>query len=98
MAREITLRNDTTTNWETKNPVLDLGEVGVDVTKHNFKIGDGNSAWLDIKYSIPTALQGVTVPSSTPEYLGQMYVDTALGVAYIACGTSSSSDWKQITQ
>ena len=98
MAREITLRNDTTTNWESKNPVLALGEVGVDVTKRNFKIGDGNNTWLNIKYSLPSALEGSGVPVDSPEYVGQIYIDTVGSAAYIACGISSSSDWKQITQ
>lgn len=97
MAREITLRNDTTTNWEAQNPVLAIGEVGVDVTKHNFKIGDGNTDWNHIKYSIPPVLEGAGVPPGTPEYLGQIYIGDG-SVAYIACGTSSSADWKQITQ
>lgn len=35
-------------------------------------------------------------PASTPEFIGQQYINTASGIAYIATGTSSSSDWKAL--
>ena len=44
---------------------------------------------------MPTfTLQGTTAPGFTPSYLGQQYVNTALGVVYFAVGTASSADWK----
>jgi len=36
-------------------------------------------------------------PSSAPAYAGGIYVDTANQKAYLAMGTSATSDWKQIT-
>ena len=45
------LRNDTTVNWETKNPVLMLGEIGINTDLRQFKIGDGITAWNDLSYS-----------------------------------------------
>jgi hypothetical protein len=51
-----------------------------------------------------TALSGVgqpivdtSAPSTTPEFIGQQYIDTDTGIAYLAAGTSSSSDWKAIS-
>ena len=43
-------RNDTASNWETKNPVLDVGEFGYDTTNGKLKIGDGVTPWN----SLPT--------------------------------------------
>jgi hypothetical protein len=34
---------------------------------------------------------------STPEFIGQQYINTSTGIAYLAAGTSSSSDWKAIS-
>lgn len=50
MAVRIQLRRDTTLNWESNNPVLALGEIGLDTTTGNFKIGDGTSQWNDLLY------------------------------------------------
>jgi hypothetical protein len=34
--------------------------------------------------------------SVTPDFIGQQYINTVSGIAYIATGTSSSSDWKAL--
>lgn len=39
--------------WESKNPILKDGEPGVDDTVGNFKIGDGESRWLELDYFMP---------------------------------------------
>lgn len=55
------LRNDTFTNWDTVNPVLEKGEVGiaynlntdstdVDYTSIKMKIGDGKTPWKTLPY------------------------------------------------
>jgi hypothetical protein len=43
MAVRIQLRRDTLANWESVNPVLSQGEIGVDLTNNLIKIGDGLS-------------------------------------------------------
>ena len=50
MAVRIQLRRDTASNWETNNPVLALGEIGLDTTSGNFKIGNGTSQWTQLNY------------------------------------------------
>jgi hypothetical protein len=37
-----------------------------------------------------------TAPASTPEFIGQQYIDTVTKIMYIAVGTSSSSDWEAL--
>ena len=39
---------------------------------------------------------GAGAPSSTPESVGDIYVDTTNNYFYIARGTSSSDDWRQV--
>lgn len=51
---KIILRNDSTSNWDTKNPVLDKGEIRFEFTVDGAvltKIGDGVSAWKQLGYS-----------------------------------------------
>jgi hypothetical protein len=50
MAQQIQLRNDNTAQWEYINPVLAVGEIGVDTTLGKFKIGDGTSTWTELQF------------------------------------------------
>jgi len=45
MATQIQLRNDSAVNWTQYNPVMAIGEVGIDTTNNQFRIGDGTSTW-----------------------------------------------------
>ena len=47
----IQLRNDTAENWNTKNPLLLKGEMGVETDTGKTKIGNGTANWKDLKYS-----------------------------------------------
>ena len=47
----IQLRNDTAKNWNTKNPLLLKGEMGVETDTGKTKIGNGTAYWKDLKYS-----------------------------------------------
>lgn len=47
----IVMRNDSTENWTTKNPILLEGEFGVENDSHKFKIGDGTTAWTGLAYA-----------------------------------------------
>lgn len=44
------LRRGNLTEWETKNPILAIGEPGFVVDKFKLKIGDGATAWNDLPY------------------------------------------------
>lgn len=50
MAYKIQLRRDTAANWTAVNPVLALGEAGVETDTDKIKIGDGVSAWDALPY------------------------------------------------
>ena len=54
----VALKNDTKTNWTTKNPTLLKGEIGIEFDPSasdnsyvvKFKIGDGTSTWSQLGY------------------------------------------------
>tara|TARA_A200000159_G_scaffold43888_2_gene40283 strand:+ start:2945 stop:3187 length:243 start_codon:yes stop_codon:yes gene_type:complete len=50
--RRIQLRRDTTLNWESINPSLRQGEVGVELgtSENRLKVGDGFTNWNDLGY------------------------------------------------
>lgn len=66
----IKIRRDTGANWTSKNPVLALGELGLDTTRNRLKAGNGTDAWNnrpwlpdDVYTSLATVLKmlsGVT--------------------------------------
>ena len=47
----IVTRNDSSTNWETTNPVLLKGEMGIATDLNKIKIGDGIKTWKELSYS-----------------------------------------------
>jgi hypothetical protein len=42
------IRHDTTSGWETTNPILAYGEIGFNVTTNEIRIGDGTNVWADL--------------------------------------------------
>ena len=49
LSTQIILRNGTTTEWEASTKILKKGEVGIDTTKNEIRIGDGTHTWKDLK-------------------------------------------------
>ena len=47
---EIQLRRDTAANWTASNPILALGEIGIETDTHQNKLGDGVSVWSVLPY------------------------------------------------
>lgn len=50
MADRIQIRRGDTTAWNNANPVLEEGEIGLNTTLGQFKIGDGNTQWSNLDY------------------------------------------------
>lgn len=44
------IRNDSATNWAKVNPVLALGELGVETDTRKLKVGDGTTVWNSLSY------------------------------------------------
>jgi hypothetical protein len=68
MANKIQIRRDTAVNWTTADPTLSQGEIGLDLTNGNIKIGNGVDSWVELEYAIPSI---VGLASET-------YVDNAI--------------------
>lgn len=49
LTTQIILRNGTTSEWEASTKILKLGEVGIDTTKNEIRIGDGTNTWKNLK-------------------------------------------------
>lgn len=50
MATIIQLRNDTAANWTSANPVLAIGEAGIETDTNKIKIGNGITRWSGLNY------------------------------------------------
>jgi len=66
MAVQIQLRRDTASNWETNNPTLAEGEMGIETDTNKYKIGTGSANWNSLTHSsLPansiTTAGGVTI-------------------------------------
>lgn len=49
LTTQIILRNGTTSEWEASTKILKKGEVGIDTTKNEIRIGDGEHTWKNLK-------------------------------------------------
>ena len=58
MAIRIRIRRDTSTNWQTNNPVLAEGEIAFETDTRLIKVGDGSSNWNDLDYIDSKTLAG----------------------------------------
>lgn len=46
-------RNDTADNWKSANPILKEGEIGIDNTNKQIKLGDNQTAWNNLPFYQP---------------------------------------------
>jgi hypothetical protein len=69
MAVQIQFRNDTAANWTAANPILALGELGLESDTGQFKVGNGVQAWNSRPYGGIVGPQGPTGLTG-PTYLG----------------------------
>lgn len=98
----ILIRNDTTENWASENPILMKGELGIEKLKNGsymMKVGDGTSQWSSLKYvGSPVEVKTVAPTTTDSNYnIGTMWVNTTDDKAYIIYdNTASAAIWKQI--
>jgi hypothetical protein len=60
MAYRILFRRDTSTNWESNNPVLGSGEPGYETDTNKLKVGDGSTAWSSLPILNSAGITGPT--------------------------------------
>lgn len=68
MSATIQLRRGTTSQWSTANPVLAIGEVGLNLDDLSYKIGNGVTAWNSLPARELTGLfgAGLTLAAISP--------------------------------
>ena len=63
MATQIQLRRGTAANWTSVNPILAIGEMGLETDTGKFKVGTGVAVWTALPYSSgPIGPTGATGP------------------------------------
>lgn len=85
MAKELTVkfknRADTAINWTTANPILGLGELGLETNTNKIKFGDGVSTWNSLPYYSDIAISNTTITqvlAAETGYIAQLTVDELL--------------------
>ena len=81
------LRSDTAADWTAANPVLLLGEIGVETDTRRYKIGDGTTAWVGLSYYI----DGVAIRGQCSKMTDGAIDITAQG-SYISTGLTATLD------
>jgi hypothetical protein len=67
MSTIIKIRRDTAANWETNNPVLEIGEPGLETDTRKVKYGNGVSTWNNLDYAttvFPTTIEHADLATS----------------------------------
>lgn len=59
MPQRILFRRGTAAQWTLANPVLALGEMGIETDTGQFKVGSGTQAWSALSYGGIQGPQGV---------------------------------------
>ena len=92
MATKIQLRRDYAANWQATNPVLSLGEPGVELDTHAMKVGNGVTAWNDLAY-IQTSGDTETLTENMFIKLNGMYNDIVPDYAGTVSVSTDGLNW-----
>lgn len=96
---QIQSRNDTAANWSSVNPVLLKGEIGIEIDTRKMKVGDGTSAWNDLKYLKDDIVIASANPATTDkDYdLGEFWLNQTDKTFFVMVAkTESAAEWKRI--
>lgn len=79
------LRRGTAAEWGTANPVLAIGEPGVETDTGKLKVGDGTRPWATLPYSTvgPQGIQGIQGPLGPQGVLGPVGPANTLSVGTV---------------
>ena len=75
MADRIIQRNDTAARWAEVNPILAMGELGIETDgSKGLKVGDGVTPWNDLPYSFKTVKVVQELGESEEDVISQKIV------------------------
>lgn len=101
MTTRIKLRRDTAANWTTNDPVLALGEPGLETDTRKLKYGNSTSTWTELEYSaggVEVGIDGqITIGNTTSTGASNSIAigtDTGIGQAWstVALGNQAGND------
>jgi hypothetical protein len=78
MAVKIRIRRGTSAEWSNVNPVLDLGELGLETDTNKLKAGDGVTAWNALSYIAGASTASVSWGEITGTLSNQTDLQTVL--------------------
>ena len=88
MAVRFQLRRDTANNWASVNPVLALGEPGVETDTLKVKVGDGTLNWNNLGYTITTQFADL---NGKPTTIAGYGITDALALANFSVGAEGTA-------
>jgi hypothetical protein len=78
----IQVRRGTAAQWVTADPALESGEIGFETDTGKFKIGDGATDWLELKYAGGSGIEvSETAPEDPDE--GALWFNSSNAITYI---------------
>ena len=78
MAVQIQFRNDLAANWTLVDPILAVGELGLESDTEQFKIGNGVDSWTELPYGGIAGGPGPTGPEGPQGVPGEQLFNTFL--------------------
>lgn len=57
--KKIIIRRDSADKWAENNPILSRGEIGIDTSNGNMKVGDGTTPWASLPTEVDKARRGL---------------------------------------
>lgn len=96
----IILRNDVSTNWQSENPILTKGEIGIEINTKKIKIGDGVSDWNTLDYAAggsSAQVRGIDPSATDTEYeLGTLWINSTTEGLFYLFSKEGSAQWKKL--
>ncbi|MFI3167145.1 MAG: hypothetical protein R3Y32_03405 [Bacillota bacterium] len=93
------LRNDPASVWESSNPILAKGEIGVENDTRKFKFGDGVTAYNSLAYASSGAIEVNTTSPLTTDIgydVGAIWLNTTTQQLYVLFASDTTATWIEI--
>lgn len=79
-------RVNTAANWTAGNPVLQIGQIGIESDTRRFKVGNGSTAWNSLAYAVDDFFYGQNAVTT----LASLPVSKRLVIASVTTATTLS--------
>lgn len=92
-------RTNTSSNWSTANPVLAVGQIGIESDTRKLKVGDGATTWNSLHYAAFETVLSTTNPAAQNSgyAVGTVWINTNTSRAYVCLNGATNAVWVLIT-